>query len=191
MILEPTAAFARASLLFLPLMAACVPPPANSEKGEKREAELTPEVTCKHVRTLADKDSDDVALLDQVERECIESLSSLQTRYQTFSSCVGSATDANAVYECEKSVPRPRSLLAAVGPTAKVEAVCNHVITMLEKQLGDVTGQMPPGEIEALRVQCIDDAGKQLEVQGVEAFNKEADCILAAQTVEALQACGM
>jgi hypothetical protein len=186
---KPTVALARASLLLLPLLGACTQVPSKSGTGEGAQAK--PEDTCKHVRELADKDSDDPAVLDQVERECVETLTTLQTRYETFSTCVGAAADANAVYECEKGLVKPRSLLAGVGPAAKVEQVCEHVFKMLEAQLGEMTAQMQPGELEALRTQCVDDAAKQLELAGPEAFNKEADCILGAKTIEEMQACGL
>lgn len=192
MIRKPIVARAHASLLsmslFLPLLGACTPVPSKSAAGEQ-SAEAKPEDTCKHVRELADKDTDDAAVLDQVERECIETLTTLQTRYQTFTTCVGLAADANAVYECEKGMAKPRSLLAAAGSTDKLEALCDHVLGMLQQQLGDT--QMQPGELETLRKQCIDDAGAQRELKGPEAFNKEADCILAATSIEAMQACGL
>lgn len=191
MIRRLTVASALASSLSLTLLGACTPAPSKSGSGENTAAAAKPEDLCKHIRELADKDTDDAAVLDQVERECVETLTGLQTRYQTLATCIDVAADANAVYECEKGLTKPRSLLAAVGPTAKVEALCNHVLAMLEQQLGDATAQMGPGELEALRTQCIQDAGKQLEIQGPEAFAKEADCILAAQTIEQLQACGM
>ena len=189
MIRKPFVALARASLLFVPLVGACTPVPSKSGAGEQAQAK--PEDTCKHVRELADKDSDDAALLDQVERECLETLTGLQSRYETFTTCVGLAADANAVYECEKSLDEPRSLLASVGPTAKLEALCDHVLKMLEQQLGEAATQMQPGEMDTLRTQCIEDAGAQLESKGAEAFNKEADCILAATTIEAMQTCGL
>ena len=189
MIRKSTVALARTSLLFLPLLGACTPAPSKSGAGEQAEAK--PEDTCKHVRELADKDTDDAAVLDQVERECVETLTALQARYQTFTTCVGLAADQNAVYECEKSLAKPRSLLAATGPTVKVEALCDHVLKMLAEQLGDVASQMQPGEMEQLRTQCIEDAGKQLELEGPETFGKEADCILAAKTLEEMQACGL
>lgn len=192
MIRKP-AAFALASSLSLglALVGGCTPVPSKSDAGEKAAGEAKPEDLCKHVREVADKDSDDAAALEQVERECIETLSGLQTRYQTFTTCVELAADANAILECEKALAKPRSLLANVGPQAKVEALCSHVLTMLQTELGEAMGAMQPGELDSLRAQCVADATKQIEIQGVEAFNKEADCILAAQTVEALQACGL
>lgn len=190
MIRKSTVALAHASLLLLPLLGACTPVPSKSGSGEQA-AEAKPEDTCKRVRELADKDTDDAAVLDQVERECVETLTGLQSRYQTFTTCVGLAADKDAIYECEKSLAKPRSLLAAAGPTVKLEALCDHVLKMLEQQLGEVSSQMQPGELEQLRTQCIEDAGKQLELKGAEAFGKEADCILAAKSIEEMQACGL
>lgn len=195
MIGKPNVVLARASLLFLPMLVAslgaCTPAPSKSAADLQAAQQAKPEDTCKRVRELADKDSDDAALLDQVERECIDTLTNLQSRYETFSTCVSAATDANAVYECEKGLDKPRSLLAAVGPTAKIEALCDHVLGMITQQIGDAAEDMGLGELDALRKQCIDDAGRQLELAGPEQFNKEADCLLAAQTIEAMQACGL
>ena len=138
---KPIAAFALVSLL-IPMFGACVPAPSkNTDKGEGAAAGAKPEDVCKHVREVADKDSDDAAVLDQVERECVETLTTLQTRYQTFTTCVDLAADANAIAECEKGLSKPRSLLGAVGPTGKLEQLCDHVIGMLQTELGDVPRQ--------------------------------------------------
>ena len=179
------------SLVVLPLAAACSPVPSKGEGGEKPAAGPQPDALCKHVRELADIDTDDAAVLDQVERECVESLTGLQTRYETFATCVEAATDAKTLSECEQPLAKPKALLSAVGPGAKVEAVCDHVLTMLEKELGNVGSPMQASELEQLRTQCVTDATKQVEAKGLEAFDKEADCILAAQNIEALQACGV
>lgn len=193
MIRKPNA-IVLASLLvpLVPLVVgACTPAPSKQTTEGDKAAEAKPEDVCKHVREVADKDTDDAAVLDQVERECVESLTTMQSRYQTFTTCVGLAADANAIYECEKGLSTPRSLLASAGPTAKLEQLCDHVIKMLEQELGEATSQMPPGELAQLRTKCVEDAGAQLELKGVEAFNKEADCILGAQSIDALQACGL
>jgi hypothetical protein len=186
MIVEPSA---RTSLLLVLLLGACTPVPSKPAAGEKAAEEAKPEDLCKHVRELADKDSDDAAVLEQVERECIETLSAMQTRYQTFTTCVGLAADAKALYECEKSLAQ-RSLLAGASPKRKVEQVCDHVLGMLEQQLG-AAGQVPPDELDTLREQCINESSKLVEQQGAEAFDKEADCILQSQTLEQVQACGL
>lgn len=198
MVRKPIAAprQALASLLLLPLVSllgACTPVPSATGEGKAKagSGDAKPEDVCKHVRELADQDTDDAEVLDKVERECVETLAAMQIRYSTFTTCLELAADAKAVSECEKSVTKPRSLLAASGPLAKVEAVCTHVITMLEGQLAQAGSPMQPAELEELRGKCIEDAGAQVEVKGAEAFNKEADCILAADTIEALQACGM
>lgn len=182
-----TTAIALGSLLFMAVLGACTPVPGKSD----HKAEAKPEDICKHVREIANKDSDDADVLDQVERDCVDSLASLQTRYRIFAECVELATDGKAIADCEKDLAKPRSLLARVGPQAKVEALCSHIIAMFQEQLGDATGQMGAGELDSLRDQCMADATKQLEVQGIETFTKEADCILAAQTLEQLQACGL
>jgi hypothetical protein len=180
------------ALLLAPVAAACTPAPsASGSAGTGADpSEAQPEQLCKHVRELADADTDDAAVLDQVERDCVETLTGMQTRYQTFTTCVAAASDAKSLAECEQPLDRPRALLAAVGPGAKVEAVCDHVITMLDKELGQES-QMDATQLEQLRTQCVTDATKQVEAKGQAAFEAEADCILAASNLQGLQACGM
>lgn len=174
-------------------LCACTPAPSKAEaggEGEEARAEASPETLCQHVREIAAKDTDDAAVLDQVQRECVQSLTTMQSRYQTFSTCVELAGNAQAILQCEEALKQPPSLLAAGSPTAKLEALCDHVITMLKSELGDMAGQMGPEQLAQLRQRCITDAGKQIEAKGIEAFNREADCILKAQNLQELEACG-
>lgn len=181
-----------ASLLCLSALTVCVAAcsPRPSEPVGEEPAKGDPAQACAHVRELAQLETQDPAVLDQVERECLETLGALQTRYETFATCVTLASSTGALVECEKGLSKPPSLLAAAAPTSKLEALCDHVLGMLAAELGEAQAQMNPGELEELRSKCITDAGKQLEIKGVEAFNAEADCILAADKLDALQACG-
>jgi len=171
-------------------VAACTPAPSKPV-GEQVSAEHDPAQVCAHVRELAKLDSEDPAALDQVERDCLETLAAMRTRYQTFTTCVSLASSTAAVLECEKVLTRPRSLLAAAAPTTKLEAVCDHVLGMVLKEIGEAAAQMQPEEFSKLRDKCIADLGTQLELKGVEAFNREAECILAADKLAALEACGL
>jgi hypothetical protein len=179
------------ALLLAPLTAACTPAPSASGSAGKGANEATPETLCKHVRELADADTDDAAILDQVERDCVATLTGIQTRYSTLAICVSAATDAKTLAECEQPLAKPRALLAAVGPGAKVEAVCDHVITMLDKELGQTDSPIDPTQLAQLRTQCVTDAAQQVEAKGQAAFDAEAACILAASDIQGLQACGM
>lgn len=182
----------RASLTLccLSILAACVPTSeTNGAAATNAEASAKPEVVCTHVREIAAKDNDDVEALDQVQRECVETLTKLQSRYQTFTTCVDLATDAPAVLQCEQGLDKPRSLLAAASPTAKLEALCDHMLNLVQVELGEMVSNMTPQELQALREKCVTEAGAQIEVKGAEQFNKEADCILAAQDLKAIEAC--
>jgi hypothetical protein len=48
---------------------------------------------------------------------------------------------------------------------------------------------MTPQEFTQLREKCVSEAGAQIEVKGIDQFNKEADCILAAQSLQDIETC--
>lgn len=179
------------SLCTLSILAACVPTAPTGEAGADAQADTTakPELVCKQVREIAAKDSDDAETLDQVQRECVETVGKLATRYQTFTTCIDLAGNAAAVLQCEEALAKPRSLLAAASPKAKLEALCDHMLGLVKVKLGETVNNMTPQEFEQLREKCVTEAGAQIEVKGAEQFNKEADCILASQSLEEIKAC--
>jgi hypothetical protein len=177
----------RTTLLLL-LLAACTPSPDNADAaGATRASE--PAVVCQHLRTLAAKDNTEEQVLDQVQRQCVQSLEGLQSRYETFANCVEAAATSAAVVQCEAALTKPPSLLAAASPTAQLEVVCDRVISLLTAEIPDMR-TIDAEQVATLRQRCIDDAGKKLEANGVEAFAKQSECILAATNLQTLQACG-
>jgi hypothetical protein len=110
-----TALFA---LLGLSAMA-CTPSPNESTPTTGAHAP-DPTVICQHVRTLAASDNGDEQVLDQLQRECVQALDSLESRYVMFATCVEAATSSAAVVECEAALAKPPSLIAAASPTIQV-----------------------------------------------------------------------
>jgi hypothetical protein len=186
MALDRSTALLSLSLL---LSMACTPTPKD---GAETDAARGPDpvVICQHVRTLAAKDNSDEQALDQVQRECVQALAGLESRYATFASCVEAAATSAAVLECETALAKPPSLLGAASPTAQIEGLCDHVLSLLTAEIPDMGKSISPGEVASLRQRCITDAGATLQKAGPEAFAQQHACILAATNLQTLQACG-
>lgn len=175
--------------LFGLLAMACTQAPENAAKtgaGQGPDASIV----CQHVRTLAAKDNTDEQALDQVQRECVQMLEGLESRYATFASCVESATTSAAVLECETALAKPPSLLGAASPTAQIETVCDHVLALLSAGIPDMGKSVGADEVAKLRQRCITEATAKRESVGPEAFAQQNACLLAATDLAALQACG-
>jgi hypothetical protein len=142
------------------------------------------------VRTIAAEQNTDEQALDQIQRECVQTLEGLSSRYETFATCVEQAATSAAVLECETELAKPPSLLANASPTARLENLCGHIITVLQGELPDMGNTVDANQVEALRKRCIEEAGAKLSEHGEAEFSKLSDCILAATNLQALQACG-
>jgi hypothetical protein len=142
------------------------------------------------VRTLAAKDTGDEQVLDQVQRQCVQALEGLESRYATFAGCVESATTSAAVVQCETALAKPPSLLAAASPTAQLEELCDHVIGLLSAGIPAMGQSISPGDLTKLKERCLTDAGAKLQTVGAEAFAQQSACILAATDLQTLQGCG-
>jgi hypothetical protein len=149
-----------------------------------------PGIVCQHVRTLAAKDNSDEQALDTIQRECVQTLEGLESRYATFASCVEAATTSEAVLQCETALAKPPSLLAAASPTVQLEALCDHLIGLLTAQIPDMSKTVDSAEIAKLRQRCITDAGAKLQATGPAAFAQQSACIMAATDLQTVQACG-
>lgn len=184
-------------LVVVPLLAVTCTPSPND--GAQTDGARTPDPTviCQHVRTLASKDNGDEQVLDQLQRQCVQALDSLESRYATFAMCVEGATTSAAVVECETALAKPPSLLGAaasgtiqVEGTIQLEGMCDHVIGLLRAEIPQMGSSVSAEEIATLRQRCITDASATVKANGAEAFNKQATCILAATNLPTLQACG-
>jgi hypothetical protein len=178
------------STIILSLLLACTPAPNEAADASADARAPQPTAVCQHLRTLAANDTTDELLLDQVQRDCVQALEGLATRYETFATCVQDATTSAAVRECEKALAKPPSLLASASPTAQLDAVCDHVIGILRASIPQMGTSVDPADVAKLRQRCIEDAGKKRDALGAEEFSKRVECLLAAQDMPTLQACG-
>lgn len=169
------------------LLLACAPAPNDAPDTTARKGP-EPTAVCQHLRTLAE--TTDEQTLDKIERDCVQELEGLASLYETFASCVQRATTPEGVRECEAGLVIPRSLLANLSPTAQLEMVCDHVIDTLRAGIPGMGNAADPAEVDKLRQRCIDEAGKKRESIGVEAFDKQVECLLAATDLPTLQSCG-
>lgn len=175
--------------LFGLLAIACTKAPENAaQTGADQKPDAT--IVCQHVRTLAAKDNTDEQALDQVQRECVQTLEGLESRYATFASCVESATTSAAVLECETALAKPPSLLGAASPSAQIETVCDHVISLLSAGIPDMGNSVGPEEVAKLRQRCITEATAKRAAVGPEVFAQQNACLLAATDLATLQGCG-
>jgi hypothetical protein len=168
---------------------ACTQAPKD-EAEAKPAGGPDPGIVCQHVRTLAAKDNSDEQALDTVQRQCVQALASLESRYATFAGCVEAATTSAAVLQCETALAKPPSLLAAASPTAQLEGLCDHLIGLLTAQIPEMSKAVDSGEVARLRQRCITDAGTKLQSAGPEAFAQQSACIMAATDLQTVQACG-
>lgn len=169
---------------------ACTPTPNDAAEAAAASQARQPTVVCQHVRTLAANDTKDEQVLDGIQRDCVQTLEALASRYETFATCVEDSTTSAAVFECEKALAKPPSLLVNASPTGQLETVCDHVISRLQAEIPGAADSANPENVEKLRTRCIDEAGKKREEIGAEAFARQVQCLLAANDIEALQACG-
>lgn len=178
-------------MLGLPVLAllACTQTPKDDAEANPAGGP-DPGIVCQHVRTLAAKDISDEQALDTIQRECVQSLEGLETRYATFASCVEAATTSAAVLQCETALAKPPPLIAGASPTAQLEGLCDHLLGLLTAQIPDMSKSVDPAEITRLRQSCITDAGAKLQAVGPEAFAKQSACIMAATDLQTVQTCG-
>jgi hypothetical protein len=78
-------------------------------------------------------------------------------------------------------------MLVACGP--KPEDVCQHVVDLMKKDLGDQADAMSEEQVAKIKETCIKSAEKQKEKIGAIEYNKEAKCVMAADSTEDLRAC--
>jgi hypothetical protein len=72
-------------------------------------------------------------------------------------------------------------LLAACGPSP--EAVCDHVIELTTKDLGEEAAKTID------KADCVKDAEREKEMKGMLKYNEQAKCIMDAESLEALGKC--
>jgi hypothetical protein len=78
-------------------------------------------------------------------------------------------------------------MLAACAPAP--EEVCQHVVDLMKKDLGDQADAMSEEEITEIKDKCIKDGEKEKEMKGVLEYNKQAKCVMAATLLADLSKC--
>jgi hypothetical protein len=177
----------RASVLSLPLVIAalgCVAPPQTAPQADAN-------AVCKHVAEVAaTQQGVDAAKLASVEPDCLSAMAGLAERYTTLSNCLLAATDAKAISACEKGVPPWVPLLAKASPIPQGADVCDHVIGLVQAELGE-QADIPPEEMEGMRTKCIEEFDKERALKGDEAFATQAKCIMEAQQLADFEKCAL
>lgn len=177
----------RASVLSLPLVIAalgCVAPPQTQPQTDAT-------AVCKHVAEIAaTQQGVDANKLATVEPDCLSAMAGLATRYETLSTCLLGAADAKAIAACEKGIPPWVPLLAKASPIPDGADVCDHVIGLVQTELGE-QADIPPEEMEGMRTKCIEEFDKERELKGDEAFAVQATCIMQAQALADFEKCAL
>lgn len=78
-------------------------------------------------------------------------------------------------------------MLAACAPAP--EDVCQHVVDLMKKELGEQVDAMPEDEITKIKDNCVKEAEKEKEMKGSMEYNKQAKCVMAAGSLEDLTKC--
>jgi hypothetical protein len=86
--------------------------------------------------------------------------------------------------------------LAALTPflaacTPSNEDVCNHVMDIMKKEVGEVEGAKAPSDedIKKATAECVTDLDKEKEKKGADAYNKQVKCVMAASKMEEMMKC--
>jgi hypothetical protein len=78
-------------------------------------------------------------------------------------------------------------LLVACAPAP--DEVCQHVIDLMKKELGDQVDAMSEEEITKIKDNCVKEAEKEKEMKGAMEYNKQAKCVMAAGSLADLAKC--
>ncbi|HLT40414.1 MAG TPA: hypothetical protein VK034_29245 [Enhygromyxa sp.] len=78
-------------------------------------------------------------------------------------------------------------VLTACGPAP--EAVCDHVIDIMKKEMGELFNALPEEERNKMRDECIAEAKKEKEMKGAVEYKKQATCIMDAGSLADLEKC--
>ena len=86
--------------------------------------------------------------------------------------------------------------LAALTPflaacTPSNEDVCNHVMDIMKKEMGDAEGAKEPSEEELKKFteKCVKDLDKEKEKLGAAKYKEQVKCVMAASDMEGLMKC--
>lgn len=77
-------------------------------------------------------------------------------------------------------------LLAACAPSP--EDLCDHVVDLMKKGLGDEADALSDEQVEKIRTGCVEDAQKDKK-DNPKDYAKVAKCVKAASSLDDLRAC--
>lgn len=78
-------------------------------------------------------------------------------------------------------------MLAACAPSG--EDLCNHVIEVMKKEMGDAAAKASEEETKKFTEECVKEMEKEKEKIGAAEFKKQAKCIMAAEKMEDMAKC--
>ncbi|MFV8754314.1 hypothetical protein ACNOYE_27530 [Nannocystaceae bacterium ST9] len=163
---------------------ACVAPPQTEPKVDAN-------AVCKHVAEVAaTQQGVDANKLAAVEPDCLAAMAGLAERHATLATCLLAANDPKAISSCEKGMPPWVPLLSKASAIPAGADVCDHVIGLVQTELGD-KADIPPEEMDGMRTKCIEEFDKERELKGDEAFAVQAKCILDAQALADFEKCAL
>ncbi|KIG16337.1 hypothetical protein DB30_04504 [Enhygromyxa salina] len=69
--------------------------------------------------------------------------------------------------------------------------MCNHVMDIMKKEMGDAEGAKAPTdeEVKKYTEKCVADLDKEKEKKGADAYNKQIKCVMAASDMEGMMKC--
>ncbi|MFO7564526.1 MAG: hypothetical protein R6X02_17910 [Enhygromyxa sp.] len=77
-------------------------------------------------------------------------------------------------------------MLAACGPSP--EKVCDHVVDLTKKELGDKVDAMSDEQLEKIRTDCVKNAEDD-QKKNPKTYGKRAKCVMAGTSLEDLRDC--
>jgi hypothetical protein len=77
-------------------------------------------------------------------------------------------------------------LLAACAPSP--EDVCDHVVDLMKKGLGDEADALSDEQVEKIRTGCVEDAQKDKK-KSPKDYARRAKCVMAAGSLDDLREC--
>ncbi|KIG15339.1 hypothetical protein DB30_05671 [Enhygromyxa salina] len=116
----------------------------------------------------------------------------------TIAACAGHRPDASGPEQAAAPPPRSNDPWVAAPElessaqhdvSLSLLALCDHVIQLMKRELGDEFTAIPVSEIEEIRASCVNEAGVERAQVGEAKFRQQADCVLAARTFAQLEAC--
>jgi hypothetical protein len=78
-------------------------------------------------------------------------------------------------------------MLVACAP--KPDDVCQHVVDLMKKDLGDQADAMSEEQIAKIKETCVKNAEKEKQAKGPIEYSKQTKCVMAAESLEDLREC--